>query len=233
MKLKPIVAFASVALVSASVSVFAASTGMSAKDKISYTLGADMGMNFKKNNIEVNPEVLAEGLKAGLSGQNLKLTKKEMEQTLINFQKGLQAKRQQEFKSIAAKNEKDGQAFLKKNKSQKGVVTLPDGLQYKILTPGNGPKPSASDIVTVNYQGSFINGKVFDSSYKRGQPTTFPLKQVIKGWQEVLPMMKTGATWEAYVPAKLAYGSEGIGGVIGPNQTLVFKINLISIKGKK
>lgn len=206
---------------------------MSNLDKISYTLGADMGTNFRNNGIKVEPKMLLQGLQDGLEHKPLKLTKKQMEETLIHFQKQLQAKRKEQFQSVSKKNGKEGHQFLSKNKSKKGVVSLPDGLQYKIITAGSGAKPTAKDIVTVNYEGRFVDGKIFDSSYKRGRPATFPVSQVIKGWQQALQMMKAGATWEVYIPAKLAYGEDGIGGVIGPNQTLIFKINLVSIKSKK
>lgn len=206
---------------------------MSDLDKISYTLGADMGANFRNNGIKVDSKILLEGLDAGLEGKPLKMSKKQMEETLIHFQKQLQAKRKAEFKSISAKNRKTGVEFLAENKTKKGVISLPDGLQYKVISAGSGAKPKANDIVTVNYEGRFVNGKVFDSSYKRGRPATFPVGQVIKGWQQALQMMKAGATWEVFIPAKLAYGEDGIGGVIGPNETLVFKINLMSIKAPK
>jgi FKBP-type peptidyl-prolyl cis-trans isomerase FklB len=202
-------------------------------DKVSYTLGADMGTNFRNNKIDINPDLLLQGLRAALNKKPLAMTKKEMEMTLINFQKNMQARRKSELKQVSQTNKKKGEEFLAKNKKQKGVVTLADGMQYKVVTAGTGAKPKSTDIVTVNYEGSLVGGKVFDSSFKRGRPATFPVGQVIKGWQEILPMMKAGATWQVFIPSKLAYGSEGIGGVIGPNETLIFKINLLSIKGQK
>lgn len=130
----------------------------------------------------------------------------------------------------ADKNQADGQKFLAENKTKPGVVTLPDGLQYKIIDAGTGPKPSSTSTVTVDYEGSLIDGTVFDSSYKRGQPISFPVNGVIKGWQEALPLMNTGATWMLYIPAELAYGAAGAGDVIGPNSTLIFKVHLISVQ---
>jgi len=132
--------------------------------------------------------------------------------------------------SPAEQNQKTGAAFMQTNKHQPGVVTLPSGLQYKILEEGTGKHPTKSDVVTVDYEGTLVNGQVFDSSYKRGQPASFPVTGVIAGWQEALPLMKTGATWMLYVPSQLAYGERGAGGMIGPNEALVFKVHLISIK---
>lgn len=126
-------------------------------------------------------------------------------------------------------NKMEGDAFLTANKSKPGVVALPDGLQYKIITEGTGPKPTDSDTVIVNYEGRLINGTVFDSSYKRGQPVTFQVVGVIPGWTEALKLMKVGSTWELYIPATLAYGEQGASPMIGPNQTLIFKVNLMGI----
>jgi len=131
--------------------------------------------------------------------------------------------------AVSTKNLQTGEAFLAKNKNKKGVVSLPSGLQYKILKKGTGPKPSTTSVVTVNYEGKLINGTVFDSSYRRGQPTTFPLNNVIPGWQQALQLMKVGSTWKIFVPPQLAYGSRGAGSAIGPNETLIFKVNLIKI----
>lgn len=128
------------------------------------------------------------------------------------------------------KNQTDGNAFLTSNKNNPGVVTLPDGLQYKVLVDGQGPKPTLNDTVVVNYSGKLIDGTEFDSSYKRGQPATFPVNGVIPGWTEALQLMKAGSTWELYIPASLAYGQEGMPPVIGPNQTLIFKVDLIEVK---
>ncbi len=132
----------------------------------------------------------------------------------------------------AQKNLVAGEKFLTENKAKQGVVTLKDGLQYKIIKAGVGPKPSSTDTVTVNYEGKLINGQIFDSSFQRGRPATFPVSGVIKGWTQALQLMKQGATWELFIPAKLAYGVRGAGGVIGPNETLIFKVNLISVQNK-
>ncbi len=201
-------------------------------DKISYTIGADMGVNFKNNDVAVNPEQVKQGLQAALEGKSLKLNRNEMDQTLLTFQKQLEAKHLEKLQQLGNKNKQDGDAFLKTNKAKPGVVALEDGLQYKVINPGTGESPKSSSTVTVDYEGRFIDGKVFDSSYQRGKPATFPLSQVIQGWQEALQLMKPGASWEIYVPPHLAYGEQGIGGVIGPNQTLIFKVDLHTIKSK-
>jgi FKBP-type peptidyl-prolyl cis-trans isomerase FklB len=146
------------------------------------------------------------------------------------MQKQMVKKMQEKFTEVSAKNLLAGQQFLAKNAKETGVVTLPSGLQYKIITPGTGDMPTANDTVTVNYEGKLIDGTVFDSSYKRGQPATFKVGQVIKGWQEALKLMKPGATWMLYIPAELAYGPQGSMGAIGPNETLIFKVDLISVK---
>jgi len=191
-----------------------------------------MGTNFKNESVNVDPKVLSKGLQDGLGGNKPLLNKNGRRDTMMAFQKKVMAKQMATRKKISTKNSQIGEAFLAANAKKTGVKTLPDGLQYKILKTGTGAKPTLEDTVTVNYQGSFVNGKVFDSSYTRGKPTSFPLTQVIKGWQEALTMMPTGSTWEIVVPAKLAYGERGMGGVITPNSTLVFKIELISIKKK-
>ena len=141
-----------------------------------------------------------------------------------------QASMQMQSQSPAEKNKMDGNAFLAANKSKPGVVTLPDGLQYKIITEGKGAQPTANDIVTVHYSGTLIDGTEFDSSYKRGEPTSFPVNGVIPGWVEALQLMKVGSTWELFIPSNLAYGEQGMPPVIGPNQTLIFKVTLLDVK---
>lgn len=203
-----------------------------ASQKLSYTIGYEMGQNFKKQDVQIDNKTLVQGLQDGLTGNKPLMSKEQRQATIVSFQKKMIAKQETKLKSSAAKNLKEGKAFLANNAKKSGIKTLADGLQYKIITEGAGPKPSLTDTVTVNYIGEFSDGKVFDSSYKRGKPTTFALNQVIKGWQEALTMMPTGSTWEVYVPAKLAYGERGMGPIIGPNKALKFKIELISIKKK-
>lgn len=200
-------------------------------DKLSYTIGVDMGSSLKAQQLDINPDMLAQGIKDAVSGSPLLLTKQQMDQTLKDYQKTFLAKQQQQFAAMADQNAKAGEAFLAKNKTQPGVQTLADGLQYKIIKAGDGTSPTSSDSVTVNYEGSLIDGTVFDSTYKRGAPSTFKVSQVIPGWQEALKLMKPGAEWMIYIPSNLAYGKQGVGGPIGPNETLVFKVQLISIGG--
>ena len=203
------------------------------KAKVSYSIGVSIGENFKLQNIDVDPTLVAKGMNDILVGDKLLMKKKEMETTMVNFQKQMMAKRQGELKKVGEKNAKEGDAFLKTNKAKAGVVTLPSGLQYQVVTKGNGESPSANDLVTVDYEGKLVNGTVFDSSYKRGKPVTFQVSQVIPGWTEALQKMKVGATWHVFIPAKLAYGSNGVGNMIGPNQTLIFKIHLIKVQASK
>ena len=199
-------------------------------DKLSYSIGSDLGKNFKRQGIEVNPAVMAKGIQDGMGTAPLLLTDDQMKEVLTKFQKDLMAKRTADFNKKAEDNKAKGEAFLSQNKSKPGVVTLPDGLQYKIITAGTGAKPAKEDTVTVEYTGKLISGEVFDSTEKSGKPATFKLSQVIPGWTEALQLMPAGSTWEIYVPANLAYGSRSVGGPIGPNETLIFNVHLISVK---
>lgn len=199
-------------------------------DKLSYSIGSDLGKNFKRQGIEVNPEIMAKGIKDGMAGGTLLLTEQQMKDVLTKFQKDIMAKRTAEMTQKAEENKAKGEAFLAQNKSKQGVVALPDGLQYKIIKSGTGAKPGKEDTVTVEYTGRLISGEVFDSTEKTGKPATFKLSQVIPGWTEALQLMPEGSTWEVYVPANLAYGSRSVGGPIGPNETLIFNIHLISVK---
>ena len=224
-------------LVAAAVMGLAMSSAMAAadvlatdKDKLSYSIGADLGKNFKTQGIDVTPEVLAKGMQDGMSGTQLILTEEQMKDVLGKFQKDLMAKRTAEMNKKADENKAKGEAFLKENKAKPGVVVLPSGLQYKIVEAGKGSKPTKTDTVTVEYKGTLIDGTVFDSTEKTGKPATFKVTQVIPGWTEALQLMPAGSTWEIYVPSNLAYGARSVGGPIGPNETLVFSIHLISVK---
>lgn len=208
----------------------AATALTSPAQKLSYTIGYEMGQNFKAQNVTIDNAALMQGLEDGISGQTGAMTQQERQQTIADFQKQMIATQQSQIQTQSAQNQKDGTKFLATNAKVPGVTTLKDGLQYKVITAGKGDKPGLNDTVTVNYEGQFINGQVFDSSYQRGKPVTFALNQVIKGWQEALTLMPAGSTWEVYIPGNLAYGEKGMGSVIGPNQTLIFKINLISIQ---
>ncbi|WED41867.1 FKBP-type peptidyl-prolyl cis-trans isomerase [Legionella cardiaca] len=199
-------------------------------DKLSYSIGADLGKNFKKQGIDINPSAMAKGLQDGMSGGQLLLTEQQMKDVLNKFQKDLMAKRNADFTKKAEENKAKGEAFLNQNKGKEGVISLPSGLQYKILQKGDGAKPTKDDTVTVEYTGKLIDGQVFDSTDRTGKPATFKVSQVIPGWTEALQLMPAGSTWEVYVPADLAYGPRSVGGPIGPNETLIFKIHLISVK---
>lgn len=199
-------------------------------DKLSYSIGSDLGKNFKRQGIDITPSIMAKGIQDGMSGGPLLLTEDQMKDVLSKFQKDLMAKRTADFNKKAEENKAKGDAFLAQNKGKTGVVALADGLQYKIIKAGTGPKPTKDDTVTVEYTGRLINGEVFDSTDKSGKPATFKLSQVIPGWTEALQLMPEGSTWEVYVPASLAYGSRSVGGPIGPNETLIFNIHLISVK---
>ena len=199
-------------------------------DKLSYSIGSDLGKNFKRQGIDINPTVMAKGIQDGMSGGALLLTEQQMKDVLNKFQKDLMAKRTAEFNKKAEDNKAKGEAFLTANKAKTGVVALADGLQYKIVKAGTGAKPGKDDTVTVEYTGRLISGEVFDSTEKTGKPATFKLSQVIPGWTEALQLMPAGSTWEVYVPSNLAYGQRSVGGPIGPNETLIFNIHLISVK---
>jgi FKBP-type peptidyl-prolyl cis-trans isomerase len=203
------------------------------KQKASYALGVNIGRGLHRDGVEIDSSSLARGIRDAMAGGKVALTDEEMKAVLTTLQADVRKKQEAEVAAIGEENKKEGETFLAANKSKEGVQTLPDGLQYKVLTTGNGPKPTATDTVVANYKGTLINGTEFDSSYKRGQPVTFPVGQVIKGWTEVLQMMPVGSKWEVYIPSDLAYGPQGPGrGPIGPNQTLVFEIELVSIQPK-
>ena len=201
------------------------------KDKLSYALGADMGTNMKKFEIEVNADLYMKGMKDALSGSNVLLTEQEIKAVIMSLQKDLQAKQQEKMKAQGEKNKKDGEAFLAENKKKEGVKTLPSGLEYKVITEGKGKSPKETDTVTVHYKGTLIDGTEFDSSYKRGEPATFPVNGVIKGWTEALQLMKEGSKWQLFIPADLAYGESGRPG-IPPNSVLIFEVELIKIVEK-
>jgi FKBP-type peptidyl-prolyl cis-trans isomerase FklB len=200
------------------------------KDKVSYSIGVNIGNNLKRQSIDVNPNALTQGLKDALSGSKSLMTEKEVNDTLKTFEQELKAKRVEHLKELGEKNKKEGDAFLAENKKKKGIITLPSGLQYKVIKEGTGEKPKITDTVTVNYRGTLINGTEFDSSYKRGQPATFSVNGVIAGWTEALQLMKVGSEWQLFIPSNLAYGERAVGRDIGPNATLIFDIELLSIK---
>jgi FKBP-type peptidyl-prolyl cis-trans isomerase FklB len=202
------------------------------KEKDSYALGVNIGRGLKRQPVELDPPSVLRGLKDALAGSQPLLTDAEIEAGLKQLQAEAQKQQEVELAKAGEANMKEGEAFLAANKTKDGVVTLPSGLQYKIVTAGTGAKPAASDTVVCNYRGTFPDGTEFDSSYKRGQPATFPVSGVIKGWTEALQLMPVGSKWQLFIPPDLAYGPQGSRGTIGPNQTLVFDVELLSIKGK-
>ena len=191
-----------------------------------------LGSTLRQQSVEVDLSILMRGVKDSLAGSKTLLTEDEERTVLTALKAEVRKKQEEKMAQAGEANTKEGQAFLAANKSKDGVVTLPSGLQYKILQAGTGPKPTTSDSVVCNYRGTLINGTEFDSSYKRGQPATFPVSGVIKGWTEALQLMPAGSKWQLFVPAELAYGARGAGPGIGPNSTLVFEVELISIQGK-
>jgi FKBP-type peptidyl-prolyl cis-trans isomerase FklB len=202
------------------------------KDKVSYSIGMAMGKDFKKQSIDIDPDILVKGIKDVLSGGKVLLTDQEMTETITALRKELMAKQQEFLKKLAEKNKVEGEAFLAENKKKEGVTTLPNGLQYKVIKAGSGKKPTLTDTVTMNYRGTLIDGTEFDSSYKRGQPATFPVNGLIPGWTEALQLMEVGSKWQLFIPSNLAYGERGAGRNIGPNATLIFEMELISIQEK-
>ena len=204
----------------------------SQKDKLSYALGLDLGNQLKRQAIEVDPSLFSQGFKDALSGGKTMMTEAEVRTVMAELQSLMQAKQVEATKMLAEKNTKEGDAFLAQNKTKEGVVTMPSGLQYKILQAGAGNRPALDDTVVCHYRGTLIDGTEFDSSYKRNQPATFPVKGVIKGWTEALQLMPVGSKWELFIPANLAYGENARSNVIGPNSTLLFEVELISIQGK-
>ena len=196
------------------------------KEKFSYSVGIQLAQNMLRQSIQVDPDAFVQAVRDVLTGSQLKLTPQQMQQVLISYQQ--QAMEQQQAQG--QKNKLAGEKFLSENKKKTGIIETNSGLQYKILKQGNGKKPSVSDSVVVHYRGTLIDGKEFDSSYARGEPLTLSASGVIKGWQEVLPMMQTGSKWQIYVPSELAYGERGAGPDIGPHSALIFDIELLAIK---
>jgi FKBP-type peptidyl-prolyl cis-trans isomerase FklB len=203
------------------------------KDKVSYSIGVDIGNNLKSLKVDMNLDFLVRGIRDVLSETKLLMTEQEVQSTMMAFQKELMAKREQQMKVLGEKNKKEGESFLAENKKREGVTTLLSGLQYKVFKAGTGKTPTDTNTVTVHYRGTLIDGTEFDSSYRRGQPATFQVKGVIPGWIEALKLMQEGAKWQLFIPPNLAYGESGAGSVIGPNATLIFEVELISIQEKK
>jgi FKBP-type peptidyl-prolyl cis-trans isomerase len=202
------------------------------KDKVSYALGMNLGTNLHRDSIDIDTAIFLRALKDTLAGGKTLLTESETRAALTQLQTEVRGKQMEKMKLAGEANKKEGDSFLTANKTKEGIVTLPSGLEYKILTQGTGPKPAATDTVVCNYRGTLINGTEFDSSYKRGQPAIFPVSGVIKGWTEALQLMPVGSKWQLFLPAELAYGERGPSPEIGPNSTLVFEVELLSIQAK-
>lgn len=200
------------------------------KEKVSYSIGMDIGNNLKKQAIDIDPDLLAKGIKDAFSQDKPLMTEQEIRETMMAFQKEMMVKQEERMKQAGEKNKKEGEAFFAENKKKEGVIPLQSGLQYKVIKAGTGKKPKATDKVTVQYRGTLLDGTEFDSSYRRGQPASFPVSGVIPGWSEALQLMEEGAKWQLFIPPNLAYGERGAGNMIGPNSTLIFEVELISIQ---
>lgn len=201
------------------------------KQKASYAIGQNIGQGLQKDGVDIDAAALSRGIRDAISGAKPALTAEEEKAVLTKLATDVRAKQQEKLEALSAANKKQGDDFLAANKSKEGVTALPSGLQYKILTPGTGPKPAPTDKVVCNYRGTFLSGQEFDNSYKRGEPVTFQVNGVIKGWSEALLLMPVGSKWQLFVPPSLAYGEQGRQG-IEPNSTLVFEVELMSIAPK-
>src|SRR5437879_7770665 len=195
------------------------------KDKVSYSIGMNIGLNLRRQKVDINTDVLAAGIKDAIAGKP-QLTQDQVKDVMAQFEKDMEQKQ----KATGEKNKTDGAKFLEENKKKEGVKTTASGLQYKAVKEGTGPQPKATDMVTVNYRGTLIDVTEFDSSYKRGQPATFPLNGVIQGWTEGVQLMKTGSKYQFFVPANLGYGERAVSPDIGANATLIFEVELLEIK---
>jgi len=196
------------------------------KDKASYSIGLNIGSNIKRQGVDLNADAMMAGMKDALSGKKPLLNEGEVREAMTSLEKDMQQKQA----AAAQKNTAEGEKFLAENKTKPGVKTTASGLQYTVEKEGKGAQPKASDTVTVNYRGRLIDGTEFDSSYKRGQPATFPVSGVIRGWTEALQLMKAGSKYQLFIPASLAYGERGAGRDIGPNSTLIFDVELLDVK---
>ncbi len=200
------------------------------KDKVSYSIGLNIGRSMKTEGLPINPDALAAAMKDVFAGAKPQLTDEEVQTVMQNFQKEMQAKQTAAREEGLGKNKAEGEKFLADNKKKEGVKTTASGLQYKVIKDGTGKTPKATDTVKTHYRGTLLSGTEFDSSYKRNEPAEFPVNGVIKGWTEALLLMKEGAKWQLFIPSELAYGERGAGKDIGPNSTLIFDIELLSVK---
>jgi FKBP-type peptidyl-prolyl cis-trans isomerase FklB len=204
------------------------------KDRVSYSYGVDTGMKLKNMPLSINLDLFIMGIKDGLSGAKLLLTEQEIRETLMTVQREITAKSEQEKKAVAEKNKKEGEMFLSENKKKEGVITLPSGLQYKVIKQGTGKTPTDMNWVKVHFRGTLIDGTVFEDTYKSfGQPVAFAVKGLIPGWAEGLKLMKEGAKWQLFIPSDLAFGERGAGTLIGPNATLIIEVELVSVQDNR
>ncbi|MEE8378907.1 MAG: FKBP-type peptidyl-prolyl cis-trans isomerase [Gammaproteobacteria bacterium] len=213
------------AILFAGTAVAADSKPATEKEKFSYTIGFQIGQGFKRDNLSIDTGSMSQAINDVMKGKAPQLSPDEMRSAMEGAQKKLAAKRKMEGDKAKAASDK----FLAKNGKKDGIITRESGLQYTVISTGKGKQPKATDSITAHYKGSLINGTVFDSSYKRGEPATFNVGQVINGWKEILPLMKEGDKWQVFIPSDLAYGERGQGGTIGPNEALIFDIELIKV----
>jgi FKBP-type peptidyl-prolyl cis-trans isomerase FklB len=207
---------------------------MTEKDKMSYAIGIAFGRSLLQTGAaEITYEQVSKGMADAFAKRKMQLTEDEFRVVYATFQKQMVGKMGHARNVAALQNQQAGQKYMADNKDKPGVVTTASGLQYKVITPGSGPKPTDDDTVVVNYRGTLVDGTEFDSTYKRNKPATFPLRGAIAGWREALKMMPTGAKWELYIPAELAYLRQSVGELIGPNSTLIFEIELLSFEKTK
>ncbi len=199
-------------------------------DSVSYAIGFDFGKNLKAQDVDLNADIVAQAIKDAKDTSIHIMTDEQIKSVMMSFQKEVMAKQEAKNKALGEKNKADGEKFLAENKSKPGVVTLPSGLQYKVISMGSGPKPKDDQMVVLNYRGTLIDGTVFDDSYKRGEPAMFPVKGVIKGFTEALPLMPIGSKWQLFIPSDLAYGERAAGPQIAPYATLIFEIELLDAK---
>jgi FKBP-type peptidyl-prolyl cis-trans isomerase len=202
-------------------------------DKVSYFYGTDVARSFKENGVDIKLEAFIEGLQNTIEKKQAKYAPQELDAAMNQFAQMMVAKQQKEMAEAGGKNKADGEKLLAENGKREGVVTTKSGLQYEILKKGDGKIPAATDTVTVHYHGTLVNGKVFDSSVDRGEPASFPVNGVIPGWVEALQLMPVGSKWKLFIPSSLAYGERGAGRDIGPDSTLIFEVELLSIGAKK
>ncbi len=198
-------------------------------DKVNYSLGYQIGGDLKREGVELKSELVVKGIQDAIAGTNPLMTPQDMRIVLVDLKKRIEKAEREKFVKDSIKNLAEGDAFLSENAKKEGVQVLPSGLQYRVVREGSGAAPKATDTVTVHYRGTLIDGTEFDSSYKRNTPASFQLDRVIRGWTEALQLMKEGAKWELFIPAKLAYGERGAGTGIPPNSALIFEVELISV----